>query len=112
MNTIKYKDREYGFILNVNSMDEIQNKLGTFNKWCEDISHHPEPILNSLKIGYTAMINEYIDMKNEENGTNEPFLTERQVGRILSHLSLRVLGAMARQELIDSVHGKDESKNE
>ena len=106
---LTYKGYNYHMVLDINSMAEIQEKIGSFSQWCEEVGK-PEPVLKALIIGYTAMINEATEIDIDENGETKPFLTEKQVGRMITKYSLRKLASEVRDELIRSVNS-DESKN-
>lgn len=106
---LEYKGYEYRLILNLNAMEEIQNEVGSFSEWCDEVGK-PEPNLKYLLIGLTAMINEAADIDSEEKGKEIPKLTRKQVGRILTDYSVSKLAGIIRTELVKSVSG-DESKN-
>ena len=109
---IEYKGKKYILAFNLNVMEEIQEKYGNLDKWgakCDP--KKGEPDVKALKFGFTAMLNEGIDMRNSEsNAEPEPFLTPRQVGRIISELGM----AEAKVALNDAVVGSTQSaeKNE
>ena len=84
---IKYKGKEYKLVFNLNVMEEIQEEFGSIEKWgkmCEPSSMGKEPSIKALKYGLTAMLNEGTEIVNEETGGNDPLLTLKQVGRMIS----------------------------
>lgn len=86
--TIRFKDKNYKLVFNLNVMEEIQEQFGSVEKWgslCEP-SNNVEPDFKAIKYGFRAMLNEGIDIENEENGTNNPLLTLKQVGRMITEL--------------------------
>ena len=57
------------------------------------------------------MINEGIDMKNEETNSNDPLLTLKQVGRLITKVGLQETAKKLNNVIVESV--KDEHpKNE
>jgi hypothetical protein len=59
------------------------------------------------------MINEAIDIENENNGTNEPMLTEKQVGRIMTEVGIDVIVKKIQEITIASTKSEDNAgKNE
>ncbi len=68
------------------------------------------PDISALIFGYTCMINEGIDLENEEKGTNRPFLTKRQVGRLLTGIGLKDAARTMNKLFVESTKG--EEKNE
>lgn len=109
--TINYKGKDFKIVFNLNVMETIQEEYGTINKWGEltDGKGSGETDVKALKFGFTAMINEGIDISNEENGTNEPLLTPKQVGRILSDIGFEKVTEDMNEVVIESV--KSDEKN-
>ena len=65
----------------------FRKNLVVWKKWgklCQPPDKTSEANIKALKFGIAAMINEGIDISNDENGTNDPPVTLKQVGRILS----------------------------
>lgn len=70
-------------------------------------SHIPD--ISALIFGYTCMINEGIDLENEEKGTNRPFMTRRQVGRLLTGIGLEDAARTMNQIFVDSTKGEEKN---
>ena len=88
-NVIKYKDKDYKVVFNLNVMEQIQDEYGTLDKWGK-LTDGSEggPNITALIFGFTCMINEGIEIDNDENGTdNKPF-TNKQVGRLIQEVGL------------------------
>lgn len=100
--------KKYSLVFNLNVMEAIQNKYGTVQKWGKltDNKNGAEPNAKALIFGFTEMINEAIDMENEENGTEKPLLTLKQVGRIITRAGLQESAKKLNQVITESV--KDE----
>lgn len=119
MDTLKYKDKEYELIFDLNVLQEMQDKYGTMTK-CLDEAYGKktgEPSIKAIAFLVTAMINEAIDIKNEEKGTNEPPVTEKMVNRMLSEFMRNSGDLSAVVSKIDdlmakSLQGGEDSKNE
>ena len=87
--TLQYKDKTYKLVFNLNVMEEIQEEYGTLARWGELTGgSDEEPNAKAVLFGLTAMMNEGIDISNEDNGTSDPPLTQKQVGRILTEFGL------------------------
>lgn len=109
---IQYKGKEYAAVFNLNVMEQIQDKYGTLDAWGKltDGTSSGEPDAKAVIFGFTAMINEGIEIENDENGTDIKPLTTRQVGRIISDVGLHDATAVLNDTVIKSTEG--ESKNE
>lgn len=110
---IETENKNYPIVMNLNVLEIIQENYGTIEKWIEIIDSTEDlPKIKDLKVGLTAMINEGIDIENEKNGTNEPFLTVKQVGRILSEVGLGNITKIIVSLSVESTKVDDEPKNE
>ena len=86
---ITVNDKEYPIVFNLNVMEEIQEEYGTLDKWDNMTDGTDgEPNAKAVIFGFTAMINEGIDIQNDRNGTNEKPLTKKQVGRLITEYGL------------------------
>ena len=108
MGTLHYKDKEYPFIFNLNVMETLQEEYGSLDKWGEltDGTDGNEPNFKALLFGFREMINEALDIQNEENGTNEPMLTTKQVGRIITEVGLNKASGVLNDTIKDSVRNE------
>ena len=87
--TIEYKGKKFKLVFNLNVMEALQDKYGSLDKWRElTDGSQGEPDIKALKFGFTEMLNEGIEIDNEDNDTNEPLLTSKQVGRIITEAGL------------------------
>ncbi len=114
-NTVVYietEKRKYPLVFNLNVMEEIQEQYGSLDEWGKITSGNGEPQVKDLKNGIMAMINEAIDIQNEENGTNEPMLTAKQVGRIMTEVGIATIVEKIQEITIASTKGEDDGKNE
>lgn len=108
--TITYRGKEYDLVFNLNVMERIQEEYGSLEKWggLSDAKSE-EPNLKAVIFGFTEMLNEGIDIKNDENGTNEPFLTRKQVGRLISEITLSKATEALNSAVVEST--KTDEKN-
>lgn len=109
--TIQYKDKEYNLVFNLNVMEVIQDEYGSIEKWgamCEPANG--EPNVKALKYGFAAMLNEGIDISNDENGTDDPLLSLKQVGRMVSELGINQAATALSDTVVKST--KSNEKNE
>lgn len=109
-NEIEYKGTKYNLVFNLNVMEVIQDEYETLDNWgsLTDASKG-EPNAKAVVFGFTAMLNEGIDIDNEENGTDIKPLTHKQVGRILTEIGLRQATMQMNKTVIEST--KSEEKN-
>lgn len=108
---LTYKGKGYDLIFNINVMQTIQEEYGTLEKWGEltDGKTTGEPDAKAVTFGFMAMLNEWIDMQNDENDTDEPFLTLKQVGRMITAIGLADVTKQLNEKVIEST--KSAEKN-
>lgn len=110
--TINYKDREYKVVFNINVIQALQDKYGTFDKWTDLVQPKEkgkETDLNALRFAFTEALNEGIDIDNEDNGTDIKFLTEKQVGRMITEIGIADANKKLQEVVVEST--KDDEKN-
>ena len=104
----EYKGKEIKLVFNLNVMQSIQEEYKTVDAWGKlTDGESGEVDIKALIFGLTAMINEAIDIDNDENGTNEPFFSPKQVGRIITDVGLANATKALNQTVIDAT--KDDS---
>lgn len=108
---IEYKGIKYPLVFNLNVMEEIQEEYGSISKWGEltDGEETGEPDIKALIFGITAMINEGIDIKNDEECTDIKPLTRKQAGRMLTEIGVENITADMNDVVIEST--KNDEKN-
>ncbi|GMB10684.1 MAG: hypothetical protein NkDv07_0604 [Candidatus Improbicoccus devescovinae] len=89
----------------INVMQEIQKKYGSINKLF-DISKTQEPDIGAIIFFLKEAINEGIDIENEKNPEKRSFVSEKQVGRIITEIGLSECA-----KLIEKVISKSISEN-
>ena len=108
---ITYKDKDYKLVFNLNVMERIQDEYETLEKWGElTDGKEGEVNVKALVFGITEMINEAIDIDNDENNKKDPFVTHKQVGRILTEIGIKKAAENMNNLVVESI--KDDSKNE
>ena len=137
---VQYKNHDYRLAFNLNVMEIVQEKYGSLEAWVEltdgvayakkayeeknkgkfwedlpakdkaVLTKNAEPNAKAVIFGFTEMINEGIEIENEENGTNIPPMTLKQVGRMISDIGLGAATAKLNETVIESTKG--EEKNE
>ena len=107
---IEYKEKVYKLVFNLNVMEEIQKEYETLENW-GSLTDGSKGEVNAKAVifGFTAMINEGIDIENEENGTDIKPLTVKQVGRMISDVGLDNATKSLNETVIEST--KSEEKN-
>ncbi len=102
---------KYSLVFNLNVMEDLQNKYGSLKAWLDLVNTTKwEKIdIHALKYGLHLMFNEGIDISNENLPDDKKikFLTERQVGRMITDEMLKKFN----ETIIDSTKIDDLSKN-
>ena len=108
-NEIEYRGKKYKLVFNLNVMEEIQNKYGTVSRWgaITDGGKKNEPNIKALRFGITCMLNEGIEIDNDDNGTDNPLLTEKQVGRIISELGIDDVAEQMQNTVVGSTQSAE-----
>lgn len=110
--TLEYKGKKYKLVFNLNVMEVIQDKYRTLENWgklTDGAKNNGEPNAKAVIFGITAMLNEGIDIENEENGTSEKMLTNKQVGRMITEIGLQSSAQLMNGVVVDST--KSAEKN-
>lgn len=112
INHIKVNETEYPLVFNLNVMEKIQDKYDTIENWgnLTDGKEH-EINVKALKFGITEMINEGIDIENDNQEIKREFLTNKQVGRIITELGIEKIANDVQDTVIESTKIEDNSKN-
>lgn len=111
---IEYKGEKYELVFNLNVMEEIQDEYETVEKWGGLVAASAEPKAKDIKYGFKVMLNEGIDIYNETHANDDgfikrDFLTDKQVGRIISEIGLAEVTNKLEQTVVDST--KSDEKN-
>ena len=104
----EYKGKEIKLVFNLNVMQKIQEEYKTVDAWTKlTDGESGEVDIKALLFGLTEMINEAIDIDNDENGTDEPFITTKKVVRIVTEVGLGNATKALNETVIDAT--KDDS---
>lgn len=107
---IQYRDKEYRLVFNLNVMEAIQERYGSLKEWGElTDGGDGEPDAKAVIFGFTAMLNEGIDIANEENETDDKMLTEKQVGRMITEFGLSKANEQMKETVIKSTRSKEKN---
>ena len=107
---LEIENKNYTLMFNLNVMQEIQEEYGTLEKWGElTDGKSGEVNVKALIFGLTAMMNEAIEIKNEEEGTNECLLTKKQVGRLITKAGIEKSAKKLNDAIVEST--KSDAKN-
>lgn len=97
--SVVYRGETYRMVFSLDVMEAIQEEYGSFTHWGDKAfgegQPDGEPNVKALKFGLMQMLNEGIRIENEDEGTNRPLLTVRQVGRILNEIGLAAAASAA-----------------
>lgn len=111
---IETDDRNYPIVFNINVMEEIQEAYGSVSAWGAIVENaeNGEPKVKDLKIGLMLMINEGIDIENERTGHNEPMVSAKQVGRLITDVGFEKITNVIKNITVASTQtGDNEGKN-
>lgn len=107
--TVTYKGKEYKLVFNLNVMEAIQEEYETLDKWTELTSGTNQEVnVKALKFGYTAMLNEGLEIQAEENGADYKPVTPAFVGRMLTDIGLDNMTKTLQDTIIESTKTDDE----
>ena len=109
---IEYKGKKIPVVFNLNVMQNIQNEFGTFDSWAQLTAGEDGKEINmrALIFGLCEMMNEGIDIENEEKGTNEPMISLKQAGRIITAFGIANSTNVMQKTVVDASKD-DSSKN-
>lgn len=110
----EYKEKKYKTVFNLNVMEQIQDEYGSIDKWgrLTEGDENGEPNVKAVKFGFTAMINEAIEIENEETGANIRPVTKSFVGRMLTDIGIDEMSKVLQETVINSTQNPDTPKNE
>lgn len=109
---IKFQEMEYPLVFNLNVIEKLQDKYGSYEKWGEMTDGKEKEInIGALKFGILEMINEGIDIENENKETKRDFLTLKQVGRLITELGMKKITDKVQETVIESTKSNEEEKN-
>lgn len=112
VNEIEYKGNKYLIVFNLNVMQEIQEEYKTIEAWGSMTDGTSGEInIKALIFGFTKMINEGIEIKNEENNTDIKPMTEKQVGRMITDIGLKAIAQKLNEAVIESTKSDEPQKN-
>lgn len=107
---LEYRGKKYKTVFNLNVMEKIQDEYKTIDTWAGMTDGKSGEVnIKALIFGIREMINEAIEIDNEDNGTNEPYLTHKQVGRIVTEIGFAKAAEKMNDLVIESV--KSDEKN-
>lgn len=112
MPIIEYKGKKYSLVFDMNVIETLQTKYGSFNKWSELVQptkKGEECNIEAVKFGFCEAINEGIDIANEDNEDKLQFFTLKQIGRIITDIGLNKVNSKIQEAVIESA--KSEEKN-
>ena len=106
MKHLEWKDKNYPLVFNLNVMEKIQEEYKTFKNWTSLVENSEEIDIKALKFGIKEMINEGLDIEEDTE-----FITDKQVGRLLTDLGLEKVNSTMQEIVIESSKTEEESKN-
>ena len=109
---IEYKGQKYNLVFDMNVIETLQNKYGSFNIWSDLVQPTKKGVecnIEALKYGFCEALNEGIDIANEDREDKLQPLTLKQVGRIITDIGLRNVNEKIQEAVIESA--KSEEKN-
>lgn len=113
MTCIEYKGTKYNIVFDVNVIEKLQIKYGSFNKWSELVQptkKGEECNLEAFKYGFCEAVNEGIDIANEDREDKLEFISLKLAGRIITEIGLKEVNEKMQTAVIESA--KSDEKNE
>lgn len=108
--SINYKGKDYKVVFNLNVMEQIQDEFETLGKWgALTDGTQGEPNIKALIFGFTCMLNEGIEIDNENNNVNDPLLTKKQVGRMITEIGLDTMTNTLNETVIESTRSDEKN---
>lgn len=111
INYLQTENEKYPIVFTINVMESLQEKYGSFEKWSNLVQKNSEPNVKAIKFFVTEAINEGIDIENEKTHENRAFVTEKQVGRILTEIGIQQAAKTVRNTISQSILTENKSKN-
>lgn len=109
-NEIQYNGETYRLVFNLNVMEKIQEEYGTIEKWGELTDGvSGEPDAKAIIFGFREMLNEAIDIENDENGTDKPFLSLKKVGRLISEIGFANATTALNETVVESTQSEEKN---
>lgn len=106
---IECNGEKYPIAFSMNVWVDIQKTYGTLDAWTDLVSREgKEPDFEALRYGLYLAMNEGIDIENEKIGGSRPYLTEKQVGRLITDIATI---ARQMQNIVIEQAGVDTQKN-
>ncbi len=114
------KTAEYPVVFSFNVLEEIQDKYDTFEDWSHIIEgdkfidgswQKKEPRISDIKYFIKLAINEGIDLENEMNNSSRPFLTDKQVGRLISEVGVATISQIIKDVIKVSTLGNSNTED-
>lgn len=108
------EDKKYSMIFNLNVMQNLQKKYGSIQEWVNLIDKSgtgQEPDFEAIIFGLGEMINEGIDIDNDENDKNNPLLSEKQIGRLITKLGIKNASEKIKEAIVEGTKN-EKPKNE
>ena len=100
---ISFQGIDYPLAFTLNVIEKIQEKYGSYEKWGEMTDGTDKEVnIGALKFGILEMINEGIDIENDNQEIKRNFLTDKQVGRLITGIGLQNLTKKVQETVIDS----------
>lgn len=111
---IETKTAKYPLVFNINVIEIIQEKYGNLDRWSDliegnvrnengEIIKREIPQMKDIKFFIKEAINEGIDIENEENNQHREFVTEKQVGRMLTEIGQEKVLSKIKELTVSSV---------
>ena len=110
---VEVNGKKYAMYFNLNVMEAIQEEYGTLDHWGEltdgKTKAGQECDIKALIFGFLEMLNEGIEIENEKNGTQEPLLTKKQAGRLLTDFGLEAMTDKMNDLVIESAGSEEKN---
>lgn len=104
-NVIEHNGKKYPIEFNLNVLAEMEEHYeGGLDEWLSLVENKN---LTAIRWGICQAMNEAIDIENETSDTPRPFLTEKQVGRLVTSIGTEATVIQLSGALVDSFEKPD-----
>lgn len=101
--------KEYPLAFSFNVMEQVQDTYGTMDAWTKTLQAEQgkEIKMKDLIWTFQQFVNEGIEIENEEKNINNPLLSHKQTGRLITNADMKELVSVMKEMTIKSVKSDD-----
>lgn len=102
-------NKSYPLAFSFNVMEQVQDTYGTMDAWTKTLQAEQgkEIKMKDLIWTFQQFVNEGIEIENEEKNINNPLLSHKQIGRLITNADMKELVSVMKDMTIKSVKSDD-----